>query len=323
MKSPATNGSHHIARGGTESQVSRSCPMALHGRPQQEELMQLDATIAGWVAKVPNHQWSKEDDRLMTIGPGLPQPIVESHALAEVHRLDLSLFVIFEEAALRVSGALTRSAPTLDAMNFAAQQTLDEARHREIFWQRLCSSCRATGIVDPQVSEAIMIPPLQRFLEQCYEVVDRGEFIEGMTIMNLVFEGMAYPLYAYEQRYWAPVDPYLALLIRSAFADESRHVVYGAKLINSLLQDDSQRKAKVSALCHDATLLMAEVFDYYIRKFVKLFDTVASMHKDIFADAEFAPGRLISQTPYEEQIRTIHESIRQQHGALLERAGLT
>ena len=285
--------------------------------------MQLDTTIAKWIAKVPNHQWPKEDDRLKTIGPDLPQPIVDSFALAEVHRLDLSLFVIFEEAALRVSGALTRSAPNLDAMNFAAQQTLDEARHREIFWQRLCTSCQAIGIVDPKVSEAIMIPPLQRFLERCYEVVDRGEFVEGMTIMNLVFEGMAYPLYAYEQRYWSAVDPYLALLIRSAFADESRHVMYGANLISSLLRDDSRHKAKVSALCHDATLLMAEVFDYYIRKFVKLFDAVASVHRDIFAEAEIAPGRLISQTPYEEQIRMIQESIRQQHSALLQRAGLT
>jgi len=38
-----------------------------------------------------------------------------------VHRLDLCLFVVFEEAALRVSGALVRHAPTADALAFAAQ----------------------------------------------------------------------------------------------------------------------------------------------------------------------------------------------------------
>lgn len=284
--------------------------------------MHLNTTISRWVSKVPNRQWSREDDRLGKIGPELPPSILESRALSEVHRLDLSLFVVFEEAALRVSGSLTRNAPGLEAMNFAAQQTLDEARHREIFWKRLCISCGACGIADPQVSEAIMIPPLRRFLDHCYEVVDRGNFVEGMTIMNLVFEGMAYPLYAYEKRYWLAVDPYLSALIHSAFADESRHVAYGATLVKSLLEGDAKRKAKVIALCRGATLVMGEVFDYYIRKFVKLFDTVARVHTDLFAAAEFAPGRLVSRTPYEEQIRTIQESIKQQHDALLERAGL-
>lgn len=284
--------------------------------------MNLDTTISRWVSKVPNRQWSREDQRLRMIGSELPASILDSRPLAEVHRLDLSLFVVFEEAALRVSGALTRNAPELEAMNFAAQQTLDEARHREIFWERLCISSRSCGIANPRVSEAIMIPPLQRFLDHCYEVVDRGNFVEGMTIMNLVFEGMAYPLYAYEKRYWLSVDPYLSSLIHSAFADESRHVAYGATLIRTLLEGDAQRKAKVTALCREATLVMEEVFDYYIRKFVKLFDTVAKVHTDLFAEVEFAPGRLVSRTPYEEQIRTIQKSIKQQHDMLLERAGL-
>ena len=284
--------------------------------------MHLDTTISRWISKVPNRQWTREDARLKLIGSELPPSIVDSRALAEVHRLDLSLFVVFEEAALRVSGALARNAPDLVAMNFAAQQTLDEARHREIFWQRLCTSCRACGIANPHISEAIMIPPLQRFLERCYEIVDRGNFIEGMTIMNLVFEGMAYPLYAYEQRYWLPVDPYLSSLIHSAFADESRHVAYGADLIKTLLEGDTRHKAKVSALCRDASVAMGEVFDYYVRKFVKLFDAVASVHRDLFANAEFAPGRLISETPYEEQVRTIQESIKRQHDAIVGRAGL-
>lgn len=284
--------------------------------------MKLDTSIESWIRKVPNRQWSNERGRLEGLNPALSDQIVGSRALSEVHRLDLSLFVVFEEAALRISGALTRSAPTLDAMNFSAQQTLDEARHREIFWSRLCDSCHSIGIAEPEVSQAIMIPPLRRFLDRCYDVVDRGDFTEGLTLMNLVFEGMAYPLYAYEQRYWQPVDPYLSRLIRSAFADESRHVAHGAGIVKSLLDDDPKRKARVTSLCREATQLMDEVFDYYIRKFVMLFDSVARQHHDSFADAEFAPGRLISETPYEEQIRTIRQSVERQHGALLQRAGL-
>lgn len=284
--------------------------------------MPLDTSIQHWVNKVPSRQWQKEDQALLQMGSLLPASIVESRPLAEVHRLDLSLFVVFEEAALRISGALTRSAPNEEALNFSAQQTLDEARHREIFWHRLGDSCQALGQAQPEISDAIMIPPLRRFLERCYEVVDRGEFIEGLVLMNLIFEGMAYPLYAYEQRYWQPVDPYLAALVRSAFIDESRHVAYGAYIVNQLLQGDQAHQVKVRKLCQEASLAMGEVFTYYIHKFVKLFDTVARLHRDLFATTEFTKGRLIATTPYQEQIEIIQASITQQHSELLARAGL-
>lgn len=285
--------------------------------------MPIDTSIKHWVNKVPSRQWQKADHALLKMGTTLPTAIVESRPLAEVHRLDLSLFVVFEEAALRISGALTRSAPNADALNFSAQQTLDEARHREIFWQRLGDSCQASGQAQATISEAILTPPLRRFLEHCYEVVDSGEFIEGLVLMNLVFEGMAYPLYAYERRYWQPVDPYLAALVNSAFIDESRHVAYGAHIVNQLLQGDSARQAKVRKLCQEASLAMGEIFTYYIHKFVKLFDSVARLHQNLFATAEFAPGHLIATTPYQEQIAVIQASITKQHTELLARAGLT
>lgn len=284
--------------------------------------MKLDTTIAQWVGKVPNRQWPREDMALTEMGSDIPEIIAESKPLSEVHRLDLSLFVIFEEAALRVSGALTRSAPDLDTLNFSAQQTIDEARHNEIFLNRLGDSCKALGMEKTVINEAIKTPPLRRFLECCDEVIDRGDFVEGLTLMNLVFEGMAYPLYAYEQRYWKPVDPYLSALIRSAFVDETRHVAYGAEITRNILKGDTDRKAKVTKLCREATLAMNEVFDYYVLKFVKMFDAVSKIHKDLFADAEFAPGCKICETPYKEQVEAIHVSMNQQHGDLLARAGL-
>ena len=88
-----------------------------------------------------------------------------------------------------------------DALNFAAQQTLDEARHHEVFRERLeKASAAASARADAEA--AILIPPLRRFIDRCYEVADAGSFVEALVLMNLVLEGMAYPLYAYEERYW-------------------------------------------------------------------------------------------------------------------------
>lgn len=285
-------------------------------------MRRMDLSIARWVDVVASSQWAREGRELAAVGEEIPAVILDSPPLAEVHRLDLALFVVFEEVSLRVSGALTRRAPSLDALDFSAQQTLDEARHHEVFRRRLERASAAAGLGKVPATDAILIPPLARFIERCYEVADGGSFVEGLVLMNLVFEGMAHPLYAYEERYWKPLDPYLARLVRAAFTDETRHVAFGAAIVRTLLADDPGARAKAAALVGDARRAMGEVFSHYIQEFVGLFDAVARLHPDRFADVELAPGRRIVDTPYEEQVRMIQASIDREHGRLLARAGL-
>jgi hypothetical protein len=284
--------------------------------------MAVDLSISRWLRVVPTNQWAREDGALDALGPALPEVILASPPLAQVHRLDLALFVVFEEAALRVSGALTRLAPNLDAMSFAAQQTLDEARHHEMFHRRLELASAALGVGADDARDAILIPPLKAFLDRCYEVADGGSFLEAMVLMNLVLEGMAHPVYSYEERYWKAIDPYLSQLVRSAFIDETRHVAFGAQTVRSLLEGDPGRRAMASGLCAQASLAMGEVFDHYIEEFVGVFDAVARMHPELFGDAECAPGRRIADTPYEEQVRLIRASVDTEHARLIARAGL-
>lgn len=283
--------------------------------------MPVNLSIERWTRDVSVGQWSRDDGALAAIGQELPAAIATERALGEVHRLDLSLFVVFEEVALRVSGALVRRAPDPQALAFAAQQTLDEARHHEMFARRLALSAAAWKT--PAAGPEILIPPLRKFIDLCYEVADRGSFVEGLVLTNLVLEGMAYPLYGYEERYWAPVDPYLARLIRSAFADETRHVAFGAAVVQAALVADPAARARVQRLTDDARRVMGEVFTYYVRKFVGLFDAVARRHVALFADAELQPGRRLADTPYQEQIACIRHSIDTEHARLLGRAGLT
>jgi hypothetical protein len=281
----------------------------------------LDLSIRRWVRDVASRQWAREDVERSELGDEIPARLLASRPLAEVHRLDLGLFVVFEEAALRVSGVLTRRAPSAEALSFAAQQTLDEARHHEMFRDRFDRAREAAGVARAS-ADAVLTPPMRRFLDRCHEVADRGSFVEGLALMNLVLEGMAYPLYAYEERYWRPIDPYLARLVRHAYADETRHVAFGAQLVRRMLADDPAERARVTHVCRDARVALAESFDYYVKKFVGLFDAVAKRHRDLFAGAELAPGLLIAETPYAEQVARIHHSIDVEHGRLLARAGL-
>src|SRR3954447_13972636 len=100
----------------------------------------IDYSVNHWVRAVASGKWTDQDRRLTAAGQALPPILSELRALGEVHRLDLALFVVFEEASLRVSGALVRRAPHEAALAFAAQQTLDEARHHELFRARLAAT---------------------------------------------------------------------------------------------------------------------------------------------------------------------------------------
>src|SRR5438105_4586462 len=106
--------------------------------PDRRSPVPIDLSIDRWTRDVAARQWARDDAALAA--PALPDAIATEKSLAEVHRLDLSLFVVFEEVALRVSGALVRRAPDAGALAFCAQQALDEARHREIFARRLAAS---------------------------------------------------------------------------------------------------------------------------------------------------------------------------------------
>ena len=151
--------------------------------------MPTDLSISHWVDAVATRQWAGDREALAALGNSLPDSIIASPEFAQVHRLDLALFTIFEEASLRVSGALTRLAPNDEALRFAAQQTLDEARHHEMFSDRLTLACRDADASPEEATEAILIPPLRQFVERCYEVADGGSFIDAMVLMNLVLEG--------------------------------------------------------------------------------------------------------------------------------------
>ena len=49
---------------------------------------------------------------------------------------------------------------------------------------------------------------------------------------------------------------------------------------------------------------------------------MARRHQALFAGACFEPGRLVAETPYEEQVRSIRARIDGEHVRLLRRAGL-
>jgi len=167
-------------------------------------------------------------------------------------------------------------------------------------------------------------PALRKFYDLLLEQVDKRDFVAGSLAQNIVMEGMAYPLYRYEIKYWSKVDPSLSKIIRGAFADEAHHVAYGEAMIRDRLSRlDAPAKAKLGELLGDFSRLMTEAFDQAITHYVGLYQECANQHMALMGDIEIFPGRLMASVSEADQARMILAEIKEEHRARAARLGLS
>ncbi len=273
----------------------------------------------------------------------LPESIALSRPLAEAHRLDLALFVVFEDVSVHVAETMERHAPEPAALRLAQDQARDDRQHLDQFGRRLDltlavsrpdraavteslllrmlqgSETSAEPLRRDEVCSAVIVPPLRRFLDRCRAAADGGAFLQALTLLDLVFKGMACPLYNFEACYWQPIDPFLAHLIRAAGADEVRHVNRAIALVASL---SPAQRTELSRLCVEVSAGLRDAFRYYIRKLVGLFAVILRQQSDRYARAEIVPGRPLLSTSQEEQTSSIRSASEAGFLQVLRQAGL-
>jgi hypothetical protein len=221
----------------------------------------------------------------------LTNPVANSRPLAEAQRLDLALFVVFEEWSVEV--ALTLLTQTADSrtLSFLTRQAEDDTRHLAAFRERLDRTLAArpsradatqalllrvlqngrgttAALRREEVVAAVIVPPLRRFLDRVRTAAAAGDVAESLVLLDLVFKGMASPLSAFEARFWEPVDPLLASLIRDTDEDERRHVSDAARIVRTLSNGEAARLARK---CAEARAELTDAFRYYARKLVALY----------------------------------------------------
>ena len=266
----------------------------------------------------------------------VPEAIRTSRPLTEAHRLDLALFVVFEEASVRIAESLLRHASPGPLLDLATRQFDEDSRHLNWFNQRLDESLLIKALDPGQATEALLlrtlqgvqapaaaplqranmtsavvIPPLRRYLEQVRQAAERGDILATLVLHHLLLKDMACALAAHEEHYWRPFDPYLADLIRIVADEEGRHVELAACIVRKSLPDDPGRRGQFSELCAGGHARLQTVFRYYVRKFVELFAVVARQQ-----------GQPAFAAPVEEQIALIEASCAARHAATRTQAGI-
>ncbi len=184
----------------------------------------------------------------------LTDPFLREQAIGVTVQL-----VAGEQCALAASSGLVNAAPDAASKRFLATQTLDEARHVEIFTQRLIDLGVNADEVEDLVADQTN-PNLAKFAEILLEKVDRGDFISGVVGQNIVLEGMAFSVFEMLRASNAVLNPKFAHTLSGTIADERRHLGFGENRIGALIATHPEKKAEVERMQKDMSYFMLATF---------------------------------------------------------------
>lgn len=164
-----------------------------------------------------------------------------------------------ERAALAASSGLVNCAPDYASKMFLATQTLDEARHVEIFTNRLYD----LGVKKDDLESTIKTyvnPNLVKFAETLLEKVENKDFIAGVVGQNIVLEGMAFTVFEMLETGSREFNPKFAQTLTGTIADERRHVGFGENRIGSLIREHPEKKAEIEKMQQEMSYYMLATF---------------------------------------------------------------
>ena len=157
------------------------------------------------------------------------QETFTAHSTAQL----LSQFLHGEQGAVMTAATVTHGVPDTVAKYYAATQTIDEARHVEVY--------------DRYIKKIAIHYPMTPWLKKLVDVtLQTKDYRKVMIGMNMIIEGLA--LGAFNNMYRQTDEPLLKSITFNVMRDESRHVSFGhvflTPLIAGLHKDDVEELAQ-------------------------------------------------------------------------------
>jgi hypothetical protein len=180
--------------------------------------------------EAPNLQLMREVTKM----PGSP---LASWGEKELTQLGLEMFTAMlsqfmhgEQGAMMTAAKIVETVPWIDAKYYAATQTMDEARHTEVF----------ARYIDEKVGTAY---PMNPNLEaQITGLLEDSRWDIAYLGMQIVIESLA--LAAFGDMARRTTEPLLKRLLRYVMADEARHVAFGILSLGEYYQGLSAGELK-------------------------------------------------------------------------------
>jgi hypothetical protein len=148
----------------------------------------------------------------------------------EMFKAQLSQFMHGEQGAMMTAAKIVETVPWIDARYYAATQTMDEARHTEVFAKYLHT----------KLGDAY---PMSPFLdEQITALLEDSRWDIAYLGMQIVIESLA--LAAFGTMLRTTEEPLLRKLLRYVLSDEARHVAFGVLSLSEYYAGLSEAELK-------------------------------------------------------------------------------
>jgi len=215
-------------------------------------------SIQSWLESCPQG-YLEETEYGHAVGEKEPAAILENDILREESIRTTVQLVVGERCALAASSGLINATPDEASKRFLATQTLDEARHVEIFTQRLFD----LGVQKKDLADTIQQyanPHLLSFAEVLLEKVDKKDFVAGVVGQNVILEGMAFSVFEMMHALAGGVNPKFASTLSGTIADERRHVGFGENTIGELIRRHPEKKSSIEKMQKEMSYYMLATF---------------------------------------------------------------
>jgi hypothetical protein len=173
------------------------------------------ARVAGTLPGSPMAKWTEKEYSQLGI---------------EFFKANLSQFMHGEQGAMMTAAKIVETVPWIDAKYYASTQTMDEARHTEVFAKYL-----RTKLGDAY--------PMSPFLKaQIWGLLEDPRWDIAYLGMQIVIESLA--LAAFGDMLRRIKEPLLKKLLRYVMSDEARHVAFGVLTLSEYYGDLSEAELK-------------------------------------------------------------------------------
>lgn len=181
---------------------------------QEPPVLQV-ARVAGTLPGSPMAKWTEKEYSQLGI---------------EFFKANLSQFMHGEQGAMMTAAKIVETVPWIDAKYYASTQTMDEARHTEVFAKYLHT----------KLGDAY---PMSPFLKaQIWGLLEDSRWDIAYLGMQIVIESLA--LAAFGDMLRRIEEPLLTKLLRYVMSDEARHVAFGVLTLSEFYGDLSEVELK-------------------------------------------------------------------------------
>jgi hypothetical protein len=163
--------------------------------------------------------------------------------------MQLSQFLHGEQGAMIVASQLVSAVPWMDAKFYASSQTMDEARHVEVFSRYIREKLEWEWPINPHLKELLDATILDR----------RWDF--KYMGMQILVEGLA--MAAFGNLHQLVTEPLLKRLLHAVMRDESRHVAFGMMSLRGHYDEmaPQELKEREDFIMHACSLMKERLID--------------------------------------------------------------